>query len=144
MRKFCGIWFAGLVLATAVAMVQASPIAALTIVHIEFNNEAGEIIVLFNPNPFDVDLTGYRIWSEGEQEFTFGESAVNPQDPVIRAFDVVRVHSIHCQVFEDARDFNWINKDGSCKQVAVWNNITDVARLFPPEGNAPIATFSYP
>lgn len=143
MRRSHWIWLALLLLVSAVAL-QASAESGLQIIYIEYANNADEIVVLFNATPSDIDLTGYKIWSHGGQEFVFQKTALNPQDPVIRAFDVVRVHSVYCGTFENPRDFNWVNKDGSCRQSAVWNDDGDVARLFPPGSDVAIATLTYP
>lgn len=142
MRRNHWIWLVLLLLVSAVAL-QASSESGLQIIYIEYANNADEIVVLFNATPFDIDLTGYRIWSYGGQEFVFQKTALNPQDPVIRAFDVVRVHSVYCGAFEDPRDFNWMNKDASCRQSAVWNDDGDQAKLFSPGSDIPISEYSY-
>jgi len=141
-RTLCLFVIASLLGVAGVSAIGQS--TGLKIIHIEYSSNDDEIIVIFNPTRKDIDLTGYRIWSEGGQEFVFTVSDINPHNPVIRAYDVVRVHSGSSADSNDARDFCWLTQEGNRYRDQVWDDVSDVAKLFPYESAVPIATYSYP
>ena len=144
LKKILYLGAAVLLLAFAVGAVNCwSPGSGLHIVYIDYANNTDEVAVVFNASPAPIDLTDYVLKSQGNQQFIFRSSAVNPQTPSIGAFDVVRIHSPSCQHLQDPRDFNWVNKDGSCRHSNVWNDNGDKAQLFAPDGSL-IAEYSYP
>jgi len=115
----------------------------LCIAHIDYRTNDDEVVVLLNRGREPIDLTGFYIWSEGEQKFTFNASGLNEeQDPIIQPLDIVRVHVKHCGPFADPRDFIWINKDGTCRKSNVWNDGGDVGILYSPT-DAPLDVYSY-
>jgi len=125
------------------ALLSSGSGPGLRIVYIDYANNQDEVAVLFNASPSPVDLTGYRLTSEGGQGFIFVSSTVNPQTPSIGAYDVVRVHVASCLVQRDPRDFNWVTKQGACYKANVWNDKGDKAILFDPR-NVPVAEYSFP
>jgi hypothetical protein len=131
-------------LAMALSSVAVCAATGLQIIYIDYANNADEIVVIFNASPLVLNLTGYRLWSQGDQEFVFGISELNPQQPVIAAYDVVRIHSGMCNPLSDPRDFRWQKADGSCYLANVWNDSGDIARLFAPGGVTPISEYHYP
>lgn len=122
----------------------ASGQSGLRIIYITYASNQDEVVVIFNANPVSIDMTGYKLWSQGGQQFVFGVSSLNPQTPTIGAFDIVRVHCRMCDVPSDPRDFRWQKVDGGCYQASVWNNKSDSAKLFAPGSDVPINEYSYP
>ena len=114
----------------------------LCIVYIDYGTNDDEVVVLLNRGREPINLTGYALWSDGEQKFTFGVSKLNKRDPIIQPLDIVRVHVKHCDSFEDPRDFIWTNKDGTCRKSNVWNDNGDIARLYSPTGD-PVDVYCY-
>ena len=105
----------------------------LCIAYIDYRTNDDEVVVLLNRGREPIDLTGYVLWSDGGQQFTFGVPGLNKQDPIIQPLDIVRVHVKHCDAFEDPRDFIWTNKDGTCRKSNVWNDEGDTGKLISPD-----------
>jgi len=127
-------------LVSTVAMAQEP----IRVIWIDYDNDQGETIVLFNPNPEPINITAYRIESAGGQTFRFDWSG-EATDIFIGGFDVVRVHSGPCGPSEDTRDFRWRTSEGEPRVEEVWRNEGDVAYLYDRrEGGIPIDSYSYP
>ena len=143
-----GAIVAAAILVGAAAMLgghaEPDPEANLRILCVMTDIRGGEVVVIFNESGRWIDLSGYRLESEGGQSFEFGISEANPQPPWISPFDIVRVHSGICELLAGARDFFWETVEGTCYTAEVWNNQGDVARLYAPGGSIPIAEYSYP
>lgn len=118
--------------------------SGLQILYISYNTNQDEVVVIFNASPYSVDLIGYTLWSQGDQQFVFGETTLNPQPPVIAAFDVIRVHAKMCDVPQTARDFRWATKAGLCYRSNVWNDKGDQAKLYAQGNDNPISVYTYP
>ena len=134
-----------LVLVVCAAMVcLASPGEGLSILCISEDAQGREVVVIFNNSPETIDLTGYILTSEGEQQFEFKNCQINLNALSIAPFDIVRVRSGGCETETDTRDFFWVTQSGACYIDEVWNNNSDVARLFRPDApDVPVAIYSY-
>ena len=109
----------------------------LHIVWIDCRSNQDEVVIIVNGSAQDIDLTGYRITSEGGQEFVFEKTHVNDSCCIIKAYDILRIHSGpgNDRPFDDPRDLHWLRKDGLPYRARVWNDDGDKAELIDANGN---------
>ena len=109
----------------------------LHIAWIDCRNNQDEVVIIVNGSGRDIDLTGYRITSAGGQEFLFQKTALNDNCCVIKAYDILRIHSgpKNDRPFDDPRDLYWLRKDGMPYRARVWNDDGDKAELIDKNGN---------
>ena len=126
--------------ASAIAINTCSPefrlIGALHIAWIDCQNNQDEVVIIVNGTNEDIDLTGYRLISQGGQEFLFQKTALNDNCCIIKAYDILRIHSgpKNDRPFDDPRDLHWLTKKGEPRIKNVWNDEGDRAELIDKEG----------
>ena len=109
----------------------------LHIAWIDCRNNQDEVVIIVNGSGRDLDLTGYRLISRGGQVFEFQRTPVNDHCCVIKAYDLLRIHSGpgNDRPFDDPRDLHWLRKDGLPYRARVWNDVGDRAELVDDNGN---------
>lgn len=116
----------------------------LTIAWIDCQSNYDEVVVMVNGSSNDVDLIGYQIDTRRGDQFRFQQTSINPNCCLIKAHDILRIHSGHrnLQPFSDPRDLHWVSPDGQLSGTKVWNDEGGAALLFSPEGDL-IAHYEY-
>jgi hypothetical protein len=103
-----------------------------------------ETLVLLNGSSRDMDLTGYWLENRLEQRFVFQRTAWNPECCILKAHDVLRVHSGKGNLKHAGgpRDLHWLNADGVPSDMKIWGDRSGVAVLYNSE-NELVAHYEY-
>jgi hypothetical protein len=95
-----------------------------------------EVVVILNGSASDMDLTGYWVENRQGKKFHFQNTAWNPYCCVIKAHDIVRIHSAHGNVepFTGPRDLHWLDASGQPTGDEMWGERGGLAMLFNAQG----------